>query len=41
MSAIVIGPVIHQVARVGFPEELPKNEQAVLIHKQTVSRQFF
>jgi hypothetical protein len=26
--------VIHQVARAGFPEEPPKNEQAVLIHAE-------
>jgi len=26
--------VIHQVAQAGFPEEPPKNEQAVLIHAE-------
>jgi hypothetical protein len=26
--------VIHQVAQVGFPEELPKNEQEVLIYTE-------
>jgi hypothetical protein len=29
-----IYPVIHQVAQAGFPEEPPKNEQAVLIHAE-------
>jgi hypothetical protein len=27
-------PVIHQVAQAGFPEEPPKNEQAMLIHAE-------
>jgi hypothetical protein len=31
---LVKGPVIHQVAQAGFPEEPPKNEQAVLIHAE-------
>jgi hypothetical protein len=26
--------VIHQVAQAGFPEEPPKDEQAVLIHTE-------
>jgi hypothetical protein len=26
--------VIHQVAQAGFPEEPPKDEQAVLIHAE-------
>jgi hypothetical protein len=26
--------VIHQVAQAGFPEEPPKNEQAMLIHAE-------
>jgi hypothetical protein len=30
----ILGLVIHQVAQAGFPEELPKNEQAVLIHAE-------
>jgi hypothetical protein len=28
------GLVIHQVAQAGFPEEPPKNEQAMLIHAE-------
>jgi hypothetical protein len=31
---IYVGPVIHQVAQAGFPEEPPKDEQAVLIHAE-------
>jgi hypothetical protein len=27
-------PVIHQVAQAGFPEEPPKDEQAMLIHAE-------
>jgi hypothetical protein len=27
-------PVIHQVVQAGFPEEPPKNEQAMLIHAE-------
>jgi hypothetical protein len=30
----MVRPVIHQVAQAGFPEEPPKNEQAVLIHAE-------
>ena len=29
-----IHTVIHQVAQAGFPEEPPKNEQAMLIHAE-------
>jgi hypothetical protein len=31
---VFVGGVIHQVAQAGFPEEPPKNEQAMLIHAE-------
>jgi hypothetical protein len=31
---MTFGCVIHQVAQAGFPEEPPKNEQAMLIHAE-------
>jgi hypothetical protein len=33
-ETIYIANVIHQVAQAGFPEEPPKNEQAMLIHAE-------
>ena len=33
-SYVTMYTVIHQVAQAGFPEEPPKNEQAVLIHAE-------
>jgi hypothetical protein len=34
VTAIRLEAVIHQVAQAGFPEEPPKNEQAMLIHAE-------
>jgi hypothetical protein len=34
LSSKIVFPVIHQVAQAGFPEEPPKDEQAVLIHAE-------
>jgi hypothetical protein len=34
MFAFFMISVIHQVAQAGFPEEPPKDEQALLIHTE-------